>query len=171
MRKLLLRFFEFLFLQKQLSLVLLFIWGIILFLPEPFKIQAPSSRGFIISCGFNLLLCFSFSWLICVSGEFYCRIGIKILYYLWISIWSIFLVFYSISEIFLITYFNLQWNAFTFQLLSETNNEESIGFFETYGGTWTFNTLVLLGGITLGFCAWSIFILICETWKTRNMFV
>lgn len=157
MRKLLLRFFDFLFLQKQLSLVLLFIWGIILFLPEPFKIQAPSSRGFIISCGFNLLLCFSFSWLICVSGEFFCRIGIKILYYLWISIWSIFLVFYSISEIFLITYFNLQWNAFTFQLLSETNNEESIGFFETYGGTWTFNTLVLLGGITLGFCAWSIF--------------
>lgn len=39
---------------------------------------------------------------------------------------------FSISNIFLYIFFNLRWDAFTFQLIHETNTRESSEFLETY---------------------------------------
>jgi len=70
------------------------------------------------------------------------------LFCLWHSSFHIFLVSFIVSELFLISVFNLQWNAFTFQLLNETTLNETVGFFEEYAKQWQFPTL-LVGTILL----------------------
>lgn len=140
---------------KQSSWVILVVWGILLFLPEPLKIHAPGPRGFIVSCVFNLMVDLSVSWIFCLVGVILCRIH-RAIYFLWSILWTIIIVLYSFSELFLISFFNLQWNAFTLQLLNETNRKESLGFFETYGGSWQFVVFSLSGIIVLAVCIWAI---------------
>lgn len=134
-------------LKYKISWILVYLYALILFLPEIWKINAPGPVGYVVSCAFNFLLASAIGWILSFIGELLRLVSIKF-FYIWHCLLVTFLSFYSISEMFLISVFGLQWNAFTFQLLNETTDIEIIGFFETYGSLWQFYTSVL-GGMAL----------------------
>jgi len=132
----------FVFFEKNITQILFVVYSIILFLPEPFKIEAPGIRGWIASIVFNFLFCSAVSWIICVVGECL-RLQSRRLFCLWHIFFHVIIISLAVSELFLISVFNLQWNAFTFQLLNETTKNETIGFFVEYANRWQFSALLV----------------------------
>lgn len=128
--------------RYTISWLIIFFYGLILFLPEPMKINAPGPIGLIASYFFNFGICCIVACVLAIVGEFFQRIN-SYLFFVWHCICAILISLYGISELFLISVFSLQWNAFTFQLLSETNSKETIGFFETYGHVWQFYASII----------------------------
>lgn len=113
------------------SYIFIFFYAIILLLPDIFLIEAPSPRGYYISIIFNFGFYFA-----CASLLEFFGICLKkfwhFLYSFYHIIIHILIYSYSLSTIFLFTKFNLGWNSFTFQLINETNLDETKGFLETY---------------------------------------
>ena len=136
------RILDLFLLKHKISWVLILFYGILLFLPEPLKIHAPGPVGYVASCIFNAWIACALALIIVFVGELLSLVHSNILY-IWHSLWTAILTLFAISEFFLISVFGLQWNAFTFQLLNETNNGEIAGFFETYGKVWQFNVSVV----------------------------
>ena len=118
------------------------VYSVLLYLPEPLQIEAPGIKGYIASYCFNYLFCLSLSAIICLFGF----TGASLRNWIskvWHLIWHIIFIVYAVSHVFLISVFNLRWNAFTLQLLKETNNQEVTGFFASYINCWQTYVLVL----------------------------
>lgn len=123
-------------------IVFCIVYSLLLYLPEALQIEAPGIRGYIASYCFNYLFCLSISAIICFFGfgrAFLQNRLIKV----WHLIWHVIFIVYAVSHVFMISVFNLRWNAFTFQLLKETNRDEITGFFSSYINCWQTYVLVL----------------------------
>ena len=91
---------------------------------------------------FNILVYLSITFLLCYSIAVLRKIH-KSIYSFIHTFLHIGLYAFSISNIFLYVFFSLRWDAFTLQLLEETNKIESIGFLETYIPTFNCSLLII----------------------------
>ena len=107
-----------------------FSW-LFLYIPEPFSIDAPTERGYIISILFNGVFDFSLIIFIFALG---CLIGFVsiILKRIWLCGIQFILALYSFISLFLYFTFHLSINSYVFELLAETNTIETQGFLRTY---------------------------------------
>lgn len=100
-------------------------------------IDAPGKYGYLASLLFNYLLGLSISFIVCFVGGL-CRRIHEYAYRCWHLVFHVIFYAYSISNLFLITLFQIRWNAFTFQLINETNSREVGDFFSCYSNSWQF---------------------------------
>ena len=91
---------------------------------------------------FNMLVYLSITFLLCYGIVFLRKIH-KSVYCFIHTCLHIGLYTFSISNTFLFIFFSLRWDAFTLQLLEETNETESIGFLETYIPTLNCSLLII----------------------------
>lgn len=105
--------------------------SIVLYIPEPYIIDAPTQRGYVISLIFNLAFTYSIVFVISLLIYYAKRIS-RFLYYIGEVILHLLIYGYSILTIFLFKNFHLTLNAYAFELFSETTNNEAEGFLRTY---------------------------------------
>lgn len=135
----------------------------VLLLSDIFQIEAPSTRGYFFSLFFNYLFYLSLSWFceILILGIKKINRGIGLVTD---GLLHTIVFFYSCSSIYLIKTFDLRWNSLTFQILRETNGDESMGFIKAY--ILTMPTLILLIiFISLAFLEWRV----CSLKRQRDL--
>lgn len=120
----------------------LVLYTLLLYMPEPFFIDAPGIVGLLASLVFNFLFCGFCSYVICSIGELFHKGG-KQVFALYNGVMLSTVLLYSISQLTLLTMFGMSWNILTFQALACTNQGETGEFIKAYIMSWRFLSILM----------------------------
>ena len=135
---------------NQSTLVIILTYSILLLIPEFVLIRHPNVILYMVSVVFNLLFYISLSYVLCLIG----RLPGKGFEKLWHTCWHVIIYFFSASNIFLYVFFGLHWDAFTLELINETNQTEASGFVITYLTTAKFYWIIFFYTVLAILEAW-----------------
>ena len=108
------------------------VYSILLIIPDSLWIDASEGRmPYEALLVYNFIFYLSLSLIICKITYGLKKLH-KAIYYFVHSFMHLFFYGFSISSIFLYLFFNLKWDAYTFQLIHETNYRESSEFIYTF---------------------------------------
>ena len=108
------------------------VYSILLIIPDSLWIDASEGRmPYEALLVYNFIFYLSLSLIICKITYGLKKLH-KAIYYFVHSFMHLFFYGFSISSIFLYLFFNLKWDAYTFQLIHETNYRESSEFIDTF---------------------------------------
>lgn len=125
------------------DIIFALVYSILLIIPDALWIDTSQGRmpyGALLA--YNLFFYLSLSLIVGQIALWFKKLH-NIFYVVIHSLLHIVCYGFSISNIFLYIFFNLRWDAFTFQLIHETNTRESSEFLETYLFTPNCGILVL----------------------------
>ena len=114
------------------DIVFALVYSILLIIPDSLWIDTSQGRmPYGVLLAYNLVFYLSLSLIVCKIAGWFQKIH-QALYIATHTLLHLLCYGFSISNIFLYIFFNLRWDAFTFQLIHETNTRESSEFLETY---------------------------------------
>ena len=114
------------------DIVFALVYSILLIIPDSLWIDTSQGRmPYGVLLAYNLVFYLSLSLIVCKIARWFQKIH-QALYIATHTLLHLLCYGFSISNIFLYIFFNLRWDAFTFQLIHETNTRESSEFLETY---------------------------------------
>ena len=122
------------------------LYSILLLIPDVLWIHAPGPFAFFCCCIFNLFFfLFVFTSLCFLLHRLH-----HVIYVVSHSLLHVVLYVFSISNVFLYVFFTLRWDAFTFQLIHQTNRQETSEFLSTYVLSYEFVAIIAFYAV-LGF--------------------
>ena len=114
------------------DIVFALVYSILLIVPDSLWIDTSQGRmPYGVLLVYNLVFYLSLSLIVCQVAIWIKRLH-HVLYTMMHTLLHLICYGFSISNVFLYVFFNLRWDAFTFQLIHETNSRESSEFLETY---------------------------------------